>query len=95
MDDRSYKYIGIALAVLFAGVSVMGVAESCSRHESFASKEVRSQPGTPLDAVRVNAPSFADGDVCYKVMNRGTGKVWFMVQMRDGSGNLEWEVLSE
>lgn len=30
-----------------------------------------------------------------KVMDRGTGKVWYMVQMRDGSGNLEWEVLPE
>ena len=70
--EEPFKYLVIVLVLILAVIVAIGVYESHTRLADATDKAVRTQPGTPLDAVRVNAPSFADGDVCCKVMNRGS-----------------------
>lgn len=98
MTSERIEKVGILFVILLFLIPVMiSMATSVNGMlgESVASESIPTQPGTPLDAVRVNAPSFADGKVCYKVMDRGTEKVWYMVQMRSQNGGLEWVVFPE
>lgn len=55
-----------------------------------AATDVREGVGQPLDAVRYNAPAWAQGPYCYWVVNRTTGASWWLVRMDDDA----WHALT-
>ena len=46
-------------------------------------------PPCPLDAVRYEAPAFADDVPCYKIMDRSNGQVWWRVRIDGEWADLE------
>lgn len=77
----------LTIAALFAWMVLMTSYAEAAEQEEYL-------PGQPLDALRMEAPAFADGDRCYKVADRTTGACWYLVQMHGKSeGDVQWVVL--
>lgn len=87
MEVRKVVTAAIALAVI-GGVATAAVGCTPQKDSSKAYQE-EYLPGQPLDAVRLSAPSFAEGEYCFKVCDRTSGACWWMVKMYG-----EWHVLT-
>lgn len=90
-SPRFRKVVG-TLGLALVGVLVALCAYGCdvaTRTVGAQTYEEAYVPGQPLDAVRLSAPTFAEGEWCYKVADRTSGACWWLVKV-DG----EWQVLT-
>ena len=101
--DSTWRYTAVtwAIAIAIATVTmtaalashVFADAEYEREASAIVATDVETAPGCPLDAVRYEAPAWAGGMWCYRVMDRATEKTWWLVPMRDGDGTLRWHVM--
>lgn len=99
--DSTWRYTALtwAACIGIATCFITGALVSCTLTEyereasAIVATDVETAPGCPLDAVRYEAPAWAGGKWCYRMMDRATEKVWWLVPMRDGDGTLRWHVL--
>lgn len=96
MSERALAYLEMlaaALAIAALTIALMGCGPITLEQEvTYRSEEV---PGTPLDAIRYNGPSFADGRYSWRVTDRQSGSQWWLVWMNTGRkvGEGQWLVL--
>ena len=80
----------LALAIAFCWIDRQNAAMAQVVEESKPETyDEQYLPGQPLDAVKVTAPTFADGEYAYKVADRTSGACWWLVKDPDGT----WQVL--
>lgn len=83
---------GICAAALMVAI-VLVIGKTCENYANaeetgVVTYEEEYYPGQPLDAVRVNAPTFSGGKYAYKVCDRTSGACWWLVKDPDG----KWQV---
>lgn len=80
--------LAMLVAVAFLAASRHEEAVRWQMVRAIGTKREQIVPGQPLDAVRMGAPSFAEGDHCYRLADRTSGACWWVVKVEG-----EWRVL--
>lgn len=89
MDEVFKRHALLAIATVIAVIAIMAAAMT-----SCADAQEVTYPGCSLDAVRITAPTFADGDRCYKVTDRTDGTTWYLIEMYGSrESGMTWVVL--
>ncbi len=91
--DSLWPFASVRAALAIGVVTVASTCALVACNAPVVVDATPTSPGRPLDAVRYEAPTFAEGEQCFRVVDRASGSTWWLVQMRDGYGKAEWIVL--
>lgn len=93
MEEEKHDAALYALLALLVA-AMLWTFTGCSS-KAMANDSVKEAPGQPLDATRHPAPAFADGNWSYRVVNRTTGRAYWLVWMEKSEGQGQWVELPE
>lgn len=88
-DAALYLFCALMIAAMLWAFT------GCSAPAAYANDRVPEAPGQPLDATRHPAPAFADGSWSYRVVNRTTGAVCWLVWMEKAEGQGQWVAIPD
>ena len=91
--DSLWPYRSIRAALVIGVIVIFVTCALVACEGPVVADEVPTSPGRPLDAVKYEAPTWAEGDWCYLAYDRTRDCMWWLVQMRDGYGKAEWVTL--
>ena len=92
-DDARTLFLSLLGSIIVLVLVVLALGGCAVDLEQPVDVTPTTDVGQPLDAIRYRPPAWAAGESCYRVEDRQTHQQWWLVEMRDGGGKLQWVTL--